>query len=390
VTPCFADSQAVAQTVADRGSDMNFTRFGREAHRAAMAWLKKYGSSVSKLEEALDSFAPDAIIQVNCTFQALHYERSRAVPVMTTCTNYQTLKLSEAISDLAPPRPNFLPVSKYYDLPQIKVSSQVHITGAWTMHEKDAAQRTSYGSPKSWSALSRFLAKGARPVAFTWGSKASDQMHSLKLLFVVLRTLKKTGDRGVLIGGWMKLDELYKKFMLDTLSDCAIRIPDHEELLQIARKQVCVIQEVPYSWLFPKCSCVVHHGGLGTLQAAYEAACPQVIIPISLETYSVADLVPGMPCCQGGDKLLSNMEPEDLAHAIKRSVKHEHLVKQVGAMIRKETGTENAAQIVQEFLTEEVKTGKWEISLRNHMSAKRNNCDQIPAHKVMCAPTEVH
>ena len=38
--------------------------------------------------------------------------------------------------------------------------------------------------------------------------------------------------------------------------------------------------EASHQWLFPRCSCVVHHGGLGTTQAALRAGVPSVITPV--------------------------------------------------------------------------------------------------------------
>jgi len=43
---------------------------------------------------------------------------------------------------------------------------------------------------------------------------------------------------------------------------------------------VLVIGLVPHAWLFPLCSVVVFHGGLGTLTAAAAAGTPVVVIPI--------------------------------------------------------------------------------------------------------------
>src|SRR5262245_9729686 len=41
-----------------------------------------------------------------------------------------------------------------------------------------------------------------------------------------------------------------------------------------------MVDEVPYDWLFPQVSAVVHHGGVGTTGLALRAGVPQVITPI--------------------------------------------------------------------------------------------------------------
>jgi sterol 3beta-glucosyltransferase len=45
-------------------------------------------------------------------------------------------------------------------------------------------------------------------------------------------------------------------------------------------------EEIPYGWLFPQCSCVVHHGGVGTVAAALFAGRPSIVVPqISAQQY---------------------------------------------------------------------------------------------------------
>jgi len=41
-----------------------------------------------------------------------------------------------------------------------------------------------------------------------------------------------------------------------------------------------MVDEVPYDWLFPQVSAVVHHGGAGTTGLALRAGVPQIITPI--------------------------------------------------------------------------------------------------------------
>jgi len=387
VTPCFADSEAVLQEVG--GVGMNFTKFCRDTHVAAMKWLKKNESEVCKLEEALDTFAPDAIMQVNCAGQALQYERAKGVPVMSTCTCFNQMKYSEAMVAVEPARPFFFPVSKHYQSRDLVPSNQIHITGAWTMNAKDASQRTSH-LPKSSSPLSIFISRGTPPIAFTFGSLVIHEFPASKMLLLALRTLKETGRRGVLIGGWMKLDEMYRKFVREGASCMDEECPDAKELLQIAKRQVFAVPEVPHSWLFPKCSCVVHFGNSGTLQAAYEADCPQVILHLSGYP-SRANLVPGMPPCQGVRRPLFTMQPEDLVSAIEGSIKYEQSLKKAGDLIRKETGTEDACQIIEAFLIKEVKTGEWKAKFNKQKGAKCNlHINKMPAPHVPCATVKVH
>lgn len=37
----------------------------------------------------------------------------------------------------------------------------------------------------------------------------------------------------------------------------------------------------PFRRLLPRCAAVVHHGGIGTTAAAFEAGCPQLVLPLA-------------------------------------------------------------------------------------------------------------
>ncbi|CAO2820758.1 unnamed protein product [Amaranthus hypochondriacus] len=51
----------------------------------------------------------------------------------------------------------------------------------------------------------------------------------------------------------------------------------------------CFSGSLPYSWLFPKCVTVIHHGGSGSTAAALRAGIPQVICPFMLDQFYWAE-----------------------------------------------------------------------------------------------------
>jgi|SRR6185312_15620927 len=44
-------------------------------------------------------------------------------------------------------------------------------------------------------------------------------------------------------------------------------------------KKVCILEQVPHDWLFPRVAAVVHHGGAGTTAEGLRAGRPTVICP---------------------------------------------------------------------------------------------------------------
>lgn len=101
--------------------------------------------------------------------------------------------------------------------------------------------------------LEDFLSNGPAPVYFGFGSMpASDPSKLLQLVKDVVRI---NSCRAVLCAGWTSLSK--------------------EE-----NKDVFICDKVPHDWLFPKCSALVIHGGVGTTGAALRAGKPVVVCPV--------------------------------------------------------------------------------------------------------------
>eukprot|EP00268_Persea_americana_P063505 TRINITY_DN8241_c0_g2_i3.p1 TRINITY_DN8241_c0_g2~~TRINITY_DN8241_c0_g2_i3.p1 ORF type:complete len:343 (+),score=69.07 TRINITY_DN8241_c0_g2_i3:628-1656(+) len=51
----------------------------------------------------------------------------------------------------------------------------------------------------------------------------------------------------------------------------------------------CFSGTIPYNWIFPRCSVVIHHGGSGSTAAALHAGTPQIIVPFILDQFYWAE-----------------------------------------------------------------------------------------------------
>eukprot|EP00039_Didymoeca_costata_P027869 m.353515 g.353515 ORF g.353515 m.353515 type:complete len:122 (-) comp65587_c0_seq1:45-410(-) len=100
-----------------------------------------------------------------------------------------------------------------------------------------------------------FLDQGEPPVYLGWGSCGFGEDHNKEMMIKAVSSLKRSGCRGVILGGWADLN-------IDML------VVEEEDLASFAKSNVFVASSVDHSWLFPKCSAIVHHGGAGTLAAA--------------------------------------------------------------------------------------------------------------------------
>jgi len=108
--------------------------------------------------------------------------------------------------------------------------------------------------------LQNFLRKGTPPVYVGFGSIYDDNAEETTEL--VIEALRKAGQRGILATGWNSMEGI-------------------EEM-----EDMYFIKNVPHSWLFPKLSGVVHHGGAGTTAAAFRAGVPSFVIPHGNDQYA--------------------------------------------------------------------------------------------------------
>ncbi len=107
-----------------------------------------------------------------------------------------------------------------------------------------------------WSApedLARFLAAGPPPVYVGFGSMTGKDPAVLTRL--ALDAVRRAKRRAVVVTGWGGL------------------------AASEARDDVFVARDVPHAWLFPRCSVLVHHGGVGTFGAGLAAGRPTVVTP---------------------------------------------------------------------------------------------------------------
>lgn len=102
-------------------------------------------------------------------------------------------------------------------------------------------------------ALTDFLASGEPPVYIGFGSMVDSKPQATTQL--IIDAVKKSGKRAVILTGWAGFG--------------ANDVPENIHILKYA----------PHSWLFPKMSAVVHHGGAGTTASAFRAGVPMTIVP---------------------------------------------------------------------------------------------------------------
>ncbi len=74
---------------------------------------------------------------------------------------------------------------------------------------------------------------------------------------LILEAVRKAGVHAIIQRGW------------GDFASQGMKLPD----------AVFVVDNIPHDWLFPKVSCVVHHGGAGTTAAGLASGIPTIIVP---------------------------------------------------------------------------------------------------------------
>jgi len=123
--------------------------------------------------------------------------------------------------------------------------SSNHVTGYWFLE-----------AAKDWHpphSLLDFIEAGPPPVYIGFGSMVNEDPKETANM--VMDALQRSGQRGIMGSGWGGIQQA--------------DLPN----------SIYIVGSVPHTWLFPRMSAVVHHGGVGTTAAGLRAGVPSIITP---------------------------------------------------------------------------------------------------------------
>lgn len=111
-------------------------------------------------------------------------------------------------------------------------------------------------------------------------------------------------------------------------------------------------EQVPFGWLFPRMSAVVHHGGSGTIGAALAAGRPQVVCPAVYEQPFNAERMHAIGVAPAPIPL-HQMSAQSLSQAIREASTHRPMAaraEELGHLIRNEDGVTAAVKILESLV----------------------------------------
>lgn len=192
-----------------------------------------------------------------------------------------------------------------------EVKSHVYC-GHWMFTEEDEERGfgDGFGDARLRQRVESFLDAGPKPVYIGFGSCFSPEKGRGRHWMVTLAAaaIKVAGMRGIVLEGWAGLSlELLK----ETVGD------DHE-IAKYAEDNILFVPGISQRWLFPKCSVLVIHGGVGTLGAAWISGVPTIVWPVWLDQPANAQL---HTLLGAGSALprVADSNPQQVGEAIKRA-----------------------------------------------------------------------
>lgn len=201
------------------------------------------GGNYGKLINRFSYAAHNLVISFAVYFTTKHYRKSlsgvKCSPARIKKFMRQQLKTLYTISPSLFPKPDYWPEN----------------TSVAGFYERD---KTINWKPSD--ALIKFIEKYPKFIFISFGSISnSDPEKTTQTILQVLVKHKIPAILGTSWGGILHQEN----------------VPDH----------IYFVKNIPYDWLFPQVSSVIHHGGSGTTHMAAKYGCAQLIIPHFIDQF---------------------------------------------------------------------------------------------------------
>jgi sterol 3beta-glucosyltransferase len=174
--------------------------------------------------------------------------------------------------------------------------------------------------------LEEFLSAGEPPVVITFGSMTHGDPEALTDL--IFKAIRIAGCRTVIQQGWSGLAK------------------------RTFPENIFAADFLPHDWLFPRASCIVHHGGAGTAASVFRSGVPSVFVPHTFDHPLWAQLAHDLGCTGPVIPFLE-LNVERLGRAIATTLDSPHInqaAAELGEKIRGEQGIRKARLLIEDLV----------------------------------------
>jgi UDP:flavonoid glycosyltransferase YjiC (YdhE family) len=212
---------------------------------------------------------------------------------------------------------NLVPVSPAVYPANPRWEPRHRLVGYWFAHE-----------PRDWQPptdLCAFLDSGEPPLLISLGAMSLGESDALESAALFVNAIQQAGVRAI-IQGWES--GIQKLSLPENIYSCG---------------------SIPHSWLMPRCTAVVHHGGYGTTAACLRAGRPAQVIPHIADQFYWGQLVhqlgvgpPPIP--------RQKIDPEKLASALNTLISNplfKSAALTLGQKIQAEQGIAHAVSLIE-------------------------------------------
>uniref|UniRef100_A0A7S2SEB1 Glycosyltransferase family 28 N-terminal domain-containing protein n=1 Tax=Mucochytrium quahogii TaxID=96639 RepID=A0A7S2SEB1_9STRA len=147
------------------------------------------------------------------------------------------------------------------------------------------------------------------------------------------------------------IDLLCKQMLARNRRCIVVAVHPTKTLLKLSNssKDVLIVDSIAYSKLFPRCACIVHHGGAGTTARVLFHGIPSVIVPI-LSWYDQAGWAHVVQQHGAGIHIpLSSFQVENVSRAVEQILDnpcYRHSAGGLGELLRQEDGASSASNML--------------------------------------------
>ncbi len=239
------------------------------------------------------------------------WRESMGLPASTVVVHDQVKKLKTPV--IHGYSPNLLPKPNDWE-------KHISVTGVWK--RKDGDKQSSL-PPEEFV---RWIQSGSAPIYFGFGSMPI--LNPAEIQTMVSEICEETGMRAIINAGW---------------SDFSGKKNEPGSSLYF-------IKQTDLEWLFPQCSVIVHHGGVGTTHVSLESGVPTIICSIFADNPLWGERLERLKI--GKHIRFRNIDKNKLIHAIKYLQNEEirKRAKLIGSKVREENGLKTALDLIEKYL----------------------------------------